>query len=239
MGTMLKRTALAGAFGVALLWAGGALAQADEDIRPRDERGMPADMPNTEPRMSEPVQSSSDRKDSDREILRFGLLGGVEGYAGGLSDQVNPGPLWGASVAVQPFSWMGAELGYSGAVNEIDGRIAPGADHGINGADIIRNGGAVALTFNAPTRGVQPYAVGGIGVDRYTVRATDAAAGLSDDTVGRVPLGAGVRTHVGPFAADARFQMNPLFSQGFASTATNEDAPGVGYSAQLQLGGRF
>jgi hypothetical protein len=73
---------------------------------------------------------------------------------------------------------------------------------------------------------IQPYVLGGVGLSDYNVRGT--SAGFQDDTVGHVPLGAGVRTHIGDFTADARIAYNLLFDQEFASDVpvTGVGAPG-------------
>jgi hypothetical protein len=156
---------------------------------------------------------------------------------GSLHSRLDVGPSWGVAVAAQPLSWMGAEARYSGAVHELGRFVRPGPEGNSTGADFVRNGGALAVTFNAPTPLLQPYALAGVGFDRYDLRGPSDAT-FKDDTSGRVPLGAGVRGGVGAFVADARFHYDVLFSQQFARTGIGDDIGG-GYTAMLNLGGRF
>ncbi len=175
-----------------------------------------------------------------RDSLSVSLGGGLEGYTGNLNNRVNPGPAWGATIGVQPLTWMGAEIGYTGAVNEVKNSVVAGEGLA-NGSDIVRNGGQVAATFNLPTPYVQPYAVVGLGVDHYTVRGSDlanAAVGFQSDTAGRVPIGGGLRAKVGPFNADARFAYDALFDDEFSSSGGTATTGGA-YTGMIQLGGRF
>ncbi len=168
--------------------------------------------------------------------LSFNVGGGVEGYTGQLNDRINPGPTWMATLDMQALPWLSGELGYTGAVNEVDNRVATG--EGIaNGADIVRNGGHIAAAFNIPTPIVQPYALAGIGFDHYDARG-GAELGYRDDNAGRVPLGGGLRANVAGLNADARFTYNALFSDEVSSPG-NVRTTGGGYTASLQIGGRF
>jgi hypothetical protein len=129
---------------------------------------------------------------------------------------------------------FGIELGYSGAVNNLDTRVAGGAG---SGPDLVRNGGQAALTFGLAATPVQPYVLGGVGLSDYHFRG--AAAGFRDDTVGNVPVGAGLRTQIGDFTADLRADYNFLFSQDFApgvSEGVNENGR---YAGTLNIGGTF
>jgi hypothetical protein len=207
----------------------------DPNVPPRSAVEVPAEVDVTQVTVEETDDREEKRKFTDN--LRITVGGGVEGYTGILNNRVNAGPTWAATIGTHPMRGFGAEIAYSGAVNEVNGGIATGPNHAVNGADIVRNGGHVAITLSAPTPYVQPYAVGGIGVDRYQVRGGQQF-GFDSDTAGRVPLGAGVQTRVGPFTADARIQYNALFDQEFAEFTTNE-GQGGGYTGMLQVGGRF
>jgi len=165
-------------------------------------------------------------------ILTVG--GGVEGQTGDLSNQLRPGPTWGASLAVQPLSFMGLEAAYSGATANQDNRLSGGNSDGLaNGADIIRNGGQAAVTVLAPTPVIQPYALGGIGIDRYNYRGDSPV--FKDDTAGRVPVG-GLKANLGHFVADAQGTYNVLFDDDFSNTNPNR---GGTYDIALNLGARF
>jgi hypothetical protein len=83
---------------------------------------------------------------------------------------------------------------------------------------------------------VQPYLLGGIGLSRYNVR-DDSSVRFQDDTVGNVPVGAGLRTHVGNFTADARLGYNFLFDQEFARNTPVSDVGGD--DVQFSKSGRY
>jgi len=161
--------------------------------------------------------------------------GGIEGQTGDLSAQLRPGPTWGAALAVQPLTFMGVEAAYSGATSNLDNRISGGNNNGLaNGADVVRNGGQAAVTILAPTPVIQPYALGGVGIDRYNFRGDSPV--FKDDTAGRVPLGGGLKANLGHFVADARGTYNVLFDDNFSNTSPNR---GGTYDIALNLGARF
>lgn len=170
--------------------------------------------------------------------LTLTVGGGVEGYTGGLSNQIRPGPAWSVNANLRPTRVVGLELGYNGAANNVKGGDL------VNGADIVRNGGQAVATVGLTATAIQPYVLGGVGLSRYNVRGGDNTR-FKDDTTGHVPLGAGLRTHVGPFTADARFNYNVLFDAGFATNVQARDVAGVNtinggrYLGTLNLGGTF
>jgi opacity protein-like surface antigen len=163
--------------------------------------------------------------------------GGVEGYTGNLAPEINPGVTWGAGVALKPTRVLGLELGYSGAANSV------GAQELDN--DIVRNGGSAVATIGLTGSPVQPYLLGGIGFDRYNVRG-EATERFQDDTIGYVPVGLGLRTHIGSFTADARLTGDGLFNQGFAPQAgataltdIGDSTPTARYNGMIRLGATF
>lgn len=160
-----------------------------------------------------PVQDQKNKESkSDMRGLTFLIGGGVEGYSGSLAPRLAPGPTWGVNAALKPSKVLGIELGYSGATNEVrNGEAVAG------GADVIRNGAQAVATLGLGAAPVQPYVLGGIGASRYNIRG--GAAGLRDDTVGNVPVGGGLRTHVGNFTADLRGAYNMLFDNGLGTPA--------------------
>ncbi len=194
-------------------------------------------------------ERQEERRGAEMRGVGVMLGGGVEGYTGDLAPQLNPGPMWGARAALKPTRVLGIELGYTGAVNEIDqGRgdgffAGPGA---ASGADVVRNGGEALATIGLSATPVQPYIMGGIGLDRYSVRGAAEATGFQDDTSGHVPLGIGLRTHVGNFTADARVGYNVLFDNEFATGVTTPDEVagidtigGGRYQGTINLGATF
>jgi hypothetical protein len=160
------------------------------------------------------------------------LLGaGVEGYTGGLAPEINPGAAVGVTAAIKPSKTFGLELGYSGAVNNLD------ADVGGTGPDIVRNGAVANLTFGLAATPVQPYVLGGFGMNWYNIRNGEAL-GFTDDTSSRIPVGVGLRTHIGDFTADARVNYNVLLNEGFAPVDNDRLTTGS-YQGTLNLGGTF
>jgi hypothetical protein len=160
------------------------------------------------------------------------LGGGVEGYTGALAPEINPGATYGVTAAIKPSKVFGLELGYNGAVNELDVTGA-GVD---DGPDLVRNGGQAAVTLGLGAAPVQPYVLGGIGFSDYNFRGD--AGDFSDDVVGNVPVGAGLRTHIGDFTVDLRGNYNFLFDQDFAGVDDGLNENGR-YSGTLNIGGTF
>jgi hypothetical protein len=164
-----------------------------------------------------PDKEAQERKrEADMRGLTVTLGGGVEGYTQALAPAISPGPSVAVNANIRPSKVLGLELGYSGAVNEIK------QEANVSGADIVRNGGQAAVTLGLNAAAVQPYVLGGIGVSRYNVR-DESSARFRDDTVGNVPVGAGLRTHFGDFTADARVGYSFLFDQEFARSVESAD----------------
>ena len=165
--------------------------------------------------------------------LSVSVGGGVEGYTSALAPQIQLGATYGVTVGLRASRRLGLEMGYSGAVHELDTGAPDGATRG---TDLIRNGAHAAATVGLTSTPVQPYVMGGLGFSHYNVRG--GMPGFGDDTVGNVPLGAGVRTTFGTFTADARLNYNLLFDQQFAAGAP---VPDLGEPTDLTLskGGRY
>ncbi|MDY7232292.1 outer membrane protein [Hyalangium rubrum] len=182
-----------------------------------------------------PIEEREEVKEDKTNMRGLTVMvgGGVEGYTGALAPEINPGPSYGVTAAIKPSKVLGIELGYSGAVNNLDS-TALGAD---SGPDLVRNGGQAALTFGLTATPVQPYVLGGIGFSDYNFRGA-AASGFGDDLVGNVPVGAGLRTHVGDFTLDLRGNYNFLFDQEFAGVDDGLNENGR-YSGTLNIGGTF
>lgn len=157
------------------------------------------------------------------------LGGGVDGYTGGLGDEVKIGPAWGATAGVTG-KRLGFELGYSGSINDATGPGGAG-----DGVDIVRNGGQAAVKVNLTETALHPYVMGGIGLERYSVRNGENI-GFADDTSGFVPAGAGLRWNLGnTITADARVSYNFMFSDEFAPG----DVGGNRLQGMLTLGGTY
>ncbi|RKH53288.1 hypothetical protein D7Y23_04240 [Corallococcus sp. AB050B] len=174
------------------------------------------------------------RSSADMRGLTFLVGGGVEGYTSGLRDQIDPGLAYGVTVAIKPTNVLGIELGYTGAISDFNDSRLLTTD--TSGPDIVRNGAQAAVTLGLSATPLQPYVMGGVGLSRYNVRAL--APGFQDDTVGNIPVGAGLRLHIGSFTADARVNYNFLFDQEFALTVPPSDV-NLGSDETFSSGGRY
>ncbi|HEX8439767.1 hypothetical protein [Archangium sp.] len=169
---------------------------------------------------------------ADMRGLTVLIGGGVEGYTGELAPSINPGPSVGVTAALRPSKTFGLELGYSGAVNNLD------ADVGGSGPDLVRNGASAAVTLGLTAAPVQPYLLGGFGMNWYNVNNGEGL-GFRDDTNSRIPVGVGLRTHIGNITADARVNYNVLLSEDFAPGVDTGDLTTGSYNGTINLGGTF
>ncbi|WP_235217153.1 outer membrane protein [Archangium violaceum] len=171
------------------------------------------------------------QKQGDMRGLSVLVGAGIEGYTGGLAPAINPGATVGVMAGLRPSKVLGIELGYSGAVNNLD------TDVGGSGPDIVRNGAVANLTVGLTAAPIQPYLLGGFGMNWYNIR-NGLGAGFVDDTSSRVPVGVGLRTHIGDFTADARVNYNILLSEDFAPAVDDAFTTGS-YQGTINLGGTF
>ncbi|MCY1082877.1 outer membrane beta-barrel protein [Archangium lansingense] len=208
---------------VAALWGGAALA--GEDWKDPAYGGSGVD--------SESVYQTKEQG-SDKGL--YVLLGaGTEGYTGELAPDLNVGFSYGATVGFKPTRGLGLELAYSGGMTDID-TFGPGG--AADGGDIIRNGGQAAVTIGLSPTKLQPYLMGGIGIENHNVRGLAPLADYQDDTSGYVPAGVGLRYNIGSLlTADARVSYNIPFEQEFAPV--DNDIWTGRYQALLQLGGTY
>jgi hypothetical protein len=174
-------------------------------------------------------------KDEDKANMRgltVMLGGGVEGYTGALAPEINPGPSAGVTASIRPSKTFGLELCYSGAINNLD------RDVGGTGPDIVRNGAQAAVTLGLSAAPVQPYVLGGFGMNWYNVR-NGQSLGFRDDTSSKIPVGVGLRTHIGSLTADARVNYNVLLSEDFVPRVANDEITTGSYNGTINLGGTF
>lgn len=193
------------------------------------------------PTAAEPIEplEVEERDRNDTRGLTLLVGGGVEGYTGALAPQISPGATAGVRAALKPSKVLGLELGYSGAVNNID--VAGTQGGAVDGPDLIRNGGQAVVTLGLFATDWHPYVLGGIGINDYNFRGGEAQ-GFSDDTVGNVPAGLGFRGHVGDFTVDARANYNFLFDKEFAEgidSGGGSFGGGGSYQGTLSIGGTF
>lgn len=190
--------------------------------------------------VAEPVEFEEQDTGPDLTGVTVMVGGGVEGYTGEFAPLIDPGGAWGATATIKPWRALGLELGYSGAVNEVDSRVANDLQGASQGVDILRNGGHAAIVASIPTP-VQPYVMGGFGLDNYQFRGVEGDMGFQDDDlVPNIPLGAGLRTHVGDFTADLRVNYDLLINDEFSPVDDNDvDFSNGRYAGLLQVGATF
>jgi opacity protein-like surface antigen len=230
------------------LWGGAALAD-EVQVTTEQDRGTSALAPDQRDAVTVSVddddaRAKAEAEEADMRGLTVMLGAGIEGYTGALRPQIDAGLGWGVTAAIKPSKVLGLEFGYSGAANELgnDAFLADSSE-GARGADLVRNGGQVVATLGLTASPVQPYLLGGVGLSRYTVRAPSST--LNSDWAGSVPLGGGLRTHVGNFTADARLAYNLLWSNDFAPSANENRIPLVdtfangNYTGLISLGSTF
>jgi len=218
---------------------GGAGLTPDQPVAQPAEPAPPAYLP-TQP---EPVVK--EESSSSKHMRGVSVVGnaGVEGYTGSLAPRIDPGLTYGAALGLRPSKVFGVELGYSGAVNEVD--TGSSNINAATGADIVRNGGSAVATLGLTASPVQPYILAGVGVNDYRVRGATALLGFKNDVSGDVPVGAGVRTQVGAFTADARFGYHIPFDDQFAAGTAARSFVGLNsenagrYQATVNLGSTF
>lgn len=189
---------------------------------------------------AEPVEVKKKNKNDTKGVSVL-VGGGVEGYTGALAPQLKPGPTAGVTVAFRPSSVFGLELGYTGALNNLDSDRAAEIEADTNGPDLVRNGGTAVATLSLFPTAWQPYVLGGIGISDYSFRH-GASLGYKDDAVGTVPAGVGLRGHVGHFTVDARANYNFLFDKDFApgiDSGGGDFGNGGSYQGTVSVGGTF
>jgi len=189
---------------------------------------------------AEPIEPLEVKKEEKNDTKGLSLLigGGVEGYTGELAPQISPGATAGVRAAIRPSKVFGLELGYSGAVNNLDIPVEGGA---VDGPDLVRNGGTAIATLGLFPTAWQPYLLGGIGINDYNFRGGEAL-GYTDDTVGSVPAGVGLRGAIGNFTVDARANYNFLFDKEFApgvDSGGGDFSEGGSYQGTVSVGGTF
>jgi hypothetical protein len=176
---------------------------------------------------------------------------GVQAFSGQLSDALRAGPAWGVTANIQPRVPVGLELRYQGASNQLYG--SGNFWNGPREARVVSNGGEalVNLSMARSNRAlVVPFVASGIGVNWFTL--SDPVPGYRDDSVGVVPVSAGVNFNIvptgpalGSLTLGLRGDYKFLFSDQFAPTdqVTNYGVftkqGGDTYRGELLLGGTF
>jgi len=163
--------------------------------------------------------------------------GGVLSYPGEAASQVTPGGMYGVVVGIEPpIPVFELELGYQGAAYQTDSRLAGAQEN------IVENGGQALLMASPEIGAIEPYAFGGYQLSRLNVYERPNASGaVTDDTLSKVPVGAGLDVHLGDVLVGARGTYNFVFSdQAFTNlpqNAGNRSADQL--TGSLLVGGQF
>ena len=161
------------------------------------------------------------------------LGGGVSDYTDdAVKDRFGVGGSWDLRLGIGSRFYVGGEVAYVGS--------ARGGER--DGADLLSNGAEAVVRVQYPYATgqwlVEPFAFGGIGWDRVTLR--DAAPGLKDeDDVGVVPVGAGLTVGYGRFLLDARFTYRASFDEDLALAVGEEPADLEQWGVSAALGYEF
>ena len=145
-------------------------------------------------------------------------LAGVMSYAGEAASITQPGAAYGVTASGDIASMWGVnldgEIGYMGGVYNSEELFS--ADQ----STIIENGGQAAVKIGPEFGAFEPYALGGVSVQRLNVADDEATGGLiRDGTHTRIPVGVGF--DLKPGGRDSQFTLG---ARGTYSFATNNSA---------------
>lgn len=163
----------------------------------------------------------------ERETAVF-LRGGVAAYTGSLGSLTQVGPAYGVTINLQPWTMLGLELSYQGSRNSEATAFARGA--------VWRNGGDAFLKLSPPFLvAVKPFLGAGIGASYLS--AGDST-GFRNDTVGEVPLAAGIEFNTRGLTAGVRGTYRVLFNNNITGSGLGINGGDL-VDGELTLGGRF
>jgi hypothetical protein len=159
--------------------------------------------------------------------------GGVADFtASSVKSRYDVAGTWDARVGIGSRFYVGGELAYVGSAANADGP----------GPDLLANGVEGVVRLQLPTVSgrwlVAPFAFGGVGYRRLSLR--DAPAGVSDsDDVGVVPFGGGVTVGHDRLLVDARFTYRTHFSENLALAAGERPADLDAWAVGASVGYEF
>ena len=163
--------------------------------------------------------------------------GGIVGFPGEAASQISPGALYGVVVGIEPpIPVLELELGYQGAAYQTDERLTGAQENA------IENGGQAILKASPEFGAWEPYAFGGYQLSRFNVYERDNSTGaLQDDTLSKVPVGAGLDVHLGDVLVGARGSYNFLFDNDAFTGVPNDsgDRDSDQITGSLLVGGQF
>ncbi len=160
--------------------------------------------------------------------------GGITGFTTNLQDVTDVGPAWDARVIVGTNSFLGGEVNYRGASNQLnDNRLT-------DSSNIISSAVEGSLRFNAlPTYAVTPFVTAGAGWQGFQVDR-DVAGGLyRDDDALVFPFSGGVAyTVADSLLVDGRFTFRyiPQDDVIIRRDVTAEEVRANSWETTLRLG---
>lgn len=181
--------------------------------------------------------SSWEEKGQDRIFdPTLGIIGdvGVSDYNLDLNNEIDAGVGYGLLVDLSPSRNIGLEVGYRGAVNDLNDNIS-------SDGRIVTNqlGGNVKLNLVPPSYdlpgGLRPFIFGGAFWHR--VDTDNFTPGIRDDSnLFALPVGAGVEAALGRgFLLGARFTYNFLFDEQSTFAGRDTDM----WTASVNIGARI
>lgn len=181
---------------------------------------------------SAPVLAAEDDKQGDVNVA---LRAGVGGFTGNLDNYTSAGPAWGVGVNLQPFRFIGIEVGYEGSRNTLVDQSLMGG-----GSPNLQRHGASAIVRLAPPliERIKPFIGAGLGASYVSTDSTSGA--YRGDFMQEVPVVAGLEFNSGAITAGVRATYRFLVDEGFADGAQDLGNPEGGlFDTSFTLGARF
>jgi hypothetical protein len=164
------------------------------------------------------------------------LGGGWNNYTGDPAGSIAPGPAWAVRATLDASEPVDIEANYEGGINSLYG-IPGAADNPFN---LYTNGLNVAAKLNpivlensiAPVR---PFVLTGIGIDRLSVaKDPRLATQFQSDTVGDVPIAAGVDVDLGDqFRLSGRGQYDLMFDNEVIPTQNKTSSDRLSFTLNV------
>lgn len=179
------------------------------------------------------------RYESLRDEDNFKVTGqaGATAHSGDAAAVTTPGAAYGVQAGFDLTRLFGLEVGYSGAAYQTEQGVEA------NQFRILENG-AQGLASISPNIGMfEPYAFGGVKVNRLSVMEDEAVSALVNDaTQVKVPLGVGVNFNInrngpGDWILGARGTYDATLNSNAFTNLEDSDANAV--AGTLLFGGQF
>jgi len=180
---------------------------------------------------------ASEREEKPDRGVQVQAQGGIVGFPGEAASQISPGALYGVVIGIEPpIPVLELELGYQGAAYQTDERLTGAQENA------IENGGQALLKASPEFGRWEPYAFGGYQLSRFNVYERDNSTGaLQDDTISKLPVGAGLDVHLGDVLVGARGSYNFVFDNDAFTNIPNDnsDRSSDQITGSLLVGGQF